>query len=284
MASHNFFKDSIGYFVLRQAKSILRKLRLIGLVWNSTLLASAVVSFPRNIRLWRASAEDGQLIPPLKCIAAVTGSCDVKWFLESGKLALRSIAEALNRNGLQMDDFQKILDFGCGCGRVIRHLGKKYKGQIYGTDMNSQLVMWSDQNLRFASFGKNGLSPPLKHLDETFDFVFALSVFTHLSEPLQVSWIKELSRVLRQGGYLLITTHSARDIEGRLSEAETARFNRGHLIVHGEDLTGTNLCTAYHPMEFIREKLISGFSLIDFVEEGAKGNPFQNLFLLRKLQ
>jgi hypothetical protein len=54
------------------------------------------------------------------------------------------------------------------------------------------------------------------------------------------------------------------------------------LIVHGIR-PGTNLCSAYHSMTFIREKLTRGFSIVDFVEEGAKGSPFQDVFLFRKL-
>ena len=103
-----------------------------------------------------------------------------------------------------------------------------------------------------------------------------------MPEHLQLFWMEELSRVLRQGGYLIITTHSARDIQGQLDERESERFQEGKLIVRGENLAGTNLCTAYHPMPFIQDKLSAGFYLIDFVEEGAKGNPFQDMFLLKK--
>jgi len=266
----------------RHAKNALRRLGLLNLAWDSALLAGAVTSFPRNVSFWKKGAEDGLAIPPLSFIASVTGSCDVRWFLESGKSAFQSITHVLVRNALQINDFHDILDFGCGCGRVIRHVGRLDGGRIYGTDINSELISWSNRNLPFASFGNNDLSPPLKYPDQTFDFVFALSVFTHMTEQLQLSWMHELSRVLRQGGYLLITTHSARDIHGQLSETEGERFREGKLVVQGENLAGTNLCTAYHPATFIREKLIEGYSVVDFVEEGARGNPFQDIFLLKK--
>lgn len=266
----------------RQAKNTLRRLRLLKLAWDSALVASAIASFPRNTSFWKKGVDDGLAIPSLRSIASVTGSCDVRWFLESGKSALGSIGEVLNRNGLQINDFREILDFGCGCGRVIRQLKDLKSAHIHGIDMNPELIGWSSRNLQFAQFSQNDLNPPLKYQDQTFDFIFSLSVFTHMPEYLQLLWMHDLSRILRRGGYLIITTHSARDMNGQLSQRESKRFYEGKLIVQGENLAGTNLCTAYHPRQFIHEKLASEFLIVDFVEEGAKGNPFQDMFLLKK--
>ena len=52
----------------------------------------------------------------------------------------------------------------------------------------------------------NPLHPPLVYPGEAFDLVYAFSVFTHLPESIQFSWMRELSRVLKAGGYLAIST------------------------------------------------------------------------------
>src|SRR3546814_2338282 len=49
------------------------------------------------------------------------------------------------------------------------------------------------------------LTPPLAFADESFDLVYALSVFTHIPLELQRDWLDELRRVLVPGGYLLCT-------------------------------------------------------------------------------
>src|SRR5947208_884804 len=76
----------------------------------------------------------------------------------------------------------------------------------------------------------NGLAPPLAFDDASFDLVYALSVFTHLTGDLQVAWRDELRRVLRPGGRLLITTHG-RSYVPRLDVEERERFESGELVV-----------------------------------------------------
>jgi ubiquinone/menaquinone biosynthesis C-methylase UbiE len=127
----------------------------------------------------------------------------------------------------------------------------------------------------------NGLHPPLNYSDETFDCIYALSVFTHFTEALQSQWIKELWRVAKPGGYLLITTHGESYMTEMLPE-EQAMFRAGQLVTRSEIQAGTNSCAAFHPPAYVQKTFAHGFNVIDFVPEGAKGNPHQDVFLLRK--
>jgi SAM-dependent methyltransferase len=117
--------------------------------------------------------------------------------------------------------------------------------------------------------------------DESFDLVYALSVFTHLTGDLQIAWRDELRRVLRPGGLLLVTTHG-RSYVPRLGDDERERFERGELVVRWGDVAGTNLCSAYHPEAYLRDTFAQGFAFLELEAEGARGNPTQDLVLLRK--
>jgi ubiquinone/menaquinone biosynthesis C-methylase UbiE len=127
----------------------------------------------------------------------------------------------------------------------------------------------------------NGLEPPLIFGDESFDLVYAISVFSHLTAPLQIGWRNELRRVLRPGGLLLLTTQGSSYLRVLKSE-EADRFSRGELVVRWGDEAGTNLCRAYHPESYLRDTFARGFEFVRLEPEGALGTPTQDLVVLRK--
>ena len=43
------------------------------------------------------------------------------------------------------------------------------------------------------------------------------------------------------------------------------------------------MCGAYHPEIYVRERLARGFQVVEFVPEGAAGNPYQDAYLLRRV-
>jgi len=227
------------------------------------------------------AAADGLPVPPARLIMRVAGSPDVAWFLESGRLAAESIRAALERASTRIEDARAILDFGCGCGRVLRNW-VDLPGTVAGSDLSADAIAWCRENLRFAHFETNTLVPPLAFDDASFDLAYALSVFTHLPEAMQLDWMDELARVTRPGGHLLVTTHGERYRE-RLDVGERERFERGDLVVRWAEVAGTNLCTTFHPPSWVRERLVPHeFEEVAFVAEGAAGNPYQDLFLLRR--
>jgi len=151
--------------------------------------------------LSKRRASDGLPLPPKRLNFLVTGAEDENWFMEGGLLGKRCVLEALERNGIQLASDSAALDFGCGCGRVLRHF-KDFSWRLFGCDWNARLVRWNRRHLPFAQFAQNGLAPPLPYPDQSFHLIYAFSVFTHLSETLQHAWKSELRRVLKPGGTL----------------------------------------------------------------------------------
>jgi hypothetical protein len=93
--------------------------------------------------------------------------------------------------------------------------------------------------------------------------------------------MSEFERVLRPGGHSVVTTHGARYVD-RLTRAERRKFDEGRLVVRRAALAGTNHCTAFHPETYVREELANGFELLELEPEGARGDPHQDLVLLRR--
>ena len=233
------------------------------------------------IRRDNTLASDGLPYPPPRLCFIVSGNYDPGYFFSSGANGAKSIRCILERNGKQISDFQNILDFGCGCGRIIRHWNGIQGIKISGTDINSLLIKWARKKLKFAHFRTNSLFSRLTYPDEAFDFIYAISVFTHLKEELQLWWMNELTRILRPGGFLLITV-KGEDKRSKLDSADVERFDSGKLIVVEAESSGSNYCAAYHPDSYVRNVLSGNLTVMEHERSGSKDTG-QDFYLFRKM-
>jgi SAM-dependent methyltransferase len=227
---------------------------------------------------------DGLPIPPAELISQVAGPLSDAEFLAGGAAGRRIISETLGRNGVDVDQLSSLLDFGVGCGRVARHwVG--IPAEVHGCDYNPALVEWCDANLPHVRATRNKLDPPLPYDGEMFDFVYALSVFTHLTESQQRTWSAELRRVTRVGGHVLFTTHGPtfphQDPSFSTPEIRE-RLERGELIVFEPGHAGRNNCAALSPRSWVEANMLDGFELVEYVERGAEMNGGQDIYLVRR--
>ena len=230
-----------------------------------------------------AGTVDGGLpIPPARLrVQAGPRHADADFFLRSGNAHAKLIGRLLAEAGTSLDSIAALLDWGCGCGRVLRHWSDLPGTGVYGCDINPRMVEWCRNNLAFAEVELNGVAPPLPYDEGSFDLMYAFSVMTHLPEDLQHAWMKESLRVLRPGGYLLITTLGEYYLtRNRLSEAERRRFLDGEVVVLYEGSPGTSLCSAYHPPEYVQRELAADFELVSVRPAADEGR--HDIHLLRK--
>lgn len=225
-------------------------------------------------------APDGLPVPPPHLVHLVAGHFDVAAFYHNGNLGADCIRGVLEKNGIDMRRLSAILDFGCGCGRILRFWHDLKGPRIHGSDYNRDLVRWCQGHLPFAQFKNNKPFPPLAYEDEAFGLIYAISVFTHLAGEWQIPWMKELHRVCQPGGFVLITVHGENHV-ARLPDEEREKFQSGKLAVIRKKHTGTNICGAYHPESYVRNVLAEGFSVIDFLPLGAK-DANQDMYLLQR--
>ena len=99
---------------------------------------------------------------------------------------------------------KRVLDFGCGAGRVLRHLVPEApRAELWGCDIDRPSIEWLEQNLSPPlHVFVNGERPPLPHASGTFDLIYAASVFTHLVDEWS-AWLLELHRLLADDGLLV---------------------------------------------------------------------------------
>lgn len=216
-------------------------------------------------------------MPSPDLVYLVTGQYSIEAFYDNGVIGYDSIVSMLARNKIDQRALATVLDFGCGCGRVMRHWSTC---NVLGCDYNPELVSWCDESLPFATVSVNGTEPPLQYGDSEFDFTYVISVFTHLKPELQVPWFSELARVLKPGGYLYVTFHGSSHLD-KLTDDDKRRFSAGDLVVINEEHSGTNACAVFHPEGYVRRTFGSILDLVDFVPVGAK-DASQDAYLFRR--
>jgi SAM-dependent methyltransferase len=225
---------------------------------------------------------DGIALPPARLRADVSSrGTNAREFLKRGARAAATVRSAAESAGVELEALEVILDFGCGCGRVARRWANLDGPEIHGCDPSQDAVSWCRENLGFLEATVSRDEPPAPYPPQRFDLIYAFSVFTHLTEPLQRSWAEELARIAKPNGLLLLTTHgdAYRD---RLPAAERSRYDRGEIVVRYPRSTGANICGAHHPFSAMTALLEhASWELVSFDPAGARGVGRQDLYLAR---
>jgi ubiquinone/menaquinone biosynthesis C-methylase UbiE len=134
-------------------------------------------------------------------------------YLRGGQIDAETILAHLAEVDATVEPGSRVLDFGCAEGRVIRFFPRDQQSELWGVDINAERIAWAQRHLpppfRFAT---TTTAPHLPFEDNYFDLVYAVSVFTHISE-LGDAWFLELLRVLRPGGHAYLTIHDEHTVE-----------------------------------------------------------------------
>lgn len=136
----------------------------------------------------------------------------------------RILDQEIPREFLNVDDL-RILDYGGGWGRITRLLLRSFKpGNISSVDVDERLVSAGQEALPCIDFKRIESGGRLPYEDQTFDVVIANSVFSHLSEDLQMKSLGELARICRPNARLFLTTLSNLHLDNWLKNEEQARW------------------------------------------------------------
>lgn len=109
-------------------------------------------------------------------------------------------------------DYESILDFGIGSGRLAR-MFHDFKGSYAGADVDGELVDWVNGALPWVRATATTARKPLPFPDGSFDCVISISVFTHMNEADSEFYLSELHRVTRPGASLMLTVSGKRVVE-----------------------------------------------------------------------
>ncbi len=179
---------------------------------------------------------------------------------------------------------KRVLDFGCGVGRVLRQFAPEAKeAEFWGCDLDTPSVEWLQKNLSppFQIF-ESGEEPGLPQEDGFFDLIYAYSVYTHFTDNW-AGWLLEHHRVLADGGLLFATFLG----EGMLEPLTGEKWDEDRIgmnpLMHGYswDLGGP---IALNSPWWIRAHWGRAFDIIELLPVIEEGVPSHGVVLARKKQ
>lgn len=119
-----------------------------------------------------------------------------------------------------------VLDIGCGCGKIARHLYMVPGAQYIGVDLFLPAILWcrtafkelAGSRFLFEHFdgvsevyNPSGTIKPSEYRlpvkDQSIDMTVCASLFTHLREPDLLHYLSEIHRVLKDDGRALVSIH-----------------------------------------------------------------------------
>lgn len=196
-----------------------------------------------------------------------------------GRLHVAQMREIVQASGFSFEKHGRILDFGCGAGRMIRHFRDLSEAcEIWGTDISAEHIYWCKQHLsppfHFATTTK---VPHLPFEDRSFQFIYCGSVFTHIDD-LADAWLLELKRILAPGGRLYLTIHDDHTValfeSGRYDSADIVRHMKSAAIYQqakhsfgmftiGRD----NASQVFYDLDYFSKSLRSMFEIVSITRE-----------------
>jgi hypothetical protein len=187
----------------------------------------------------------------------------------------------------------RLLDFGCGWGRLTRLFGKDLPpAQIFGCDSDAEILEWcrhipgtfrqSETRLRQLPF------------DEPFDLAFAFSVFTHLGPQTHESALTVLHDSLATTGVIVVTVRPRAFLEIRGGELSTlsdaavekllAAYDAGDFVYHPYNLLPVDGEVPYGeaviPLAYIQKSWTDRFEILA-EPSPSPSDPYQRLVVMR---
>ncbi len=208
---------------------------------------------------------------------------DYEQYYNDGKETAGEIIEQIKPYLLNNGKSLTVLDWGCGPGRILRHLPDMLPGgsKIFGADYNEKYVDWCNANLKDVECVKSDLHPPSPFNKESFDFIFGISVITHLSANSIKLWMKELARVLNGTGILYLTIQGDA-FKMKLMPSEQELFSEGKVITRGNVREGHRLYSTFQPGNNFEEMLVPYFKILVHSTNPGNEQVAQDIWILQK--
>jgi len=123
---------------------------------------------------------------------------EVAWTSKRIEATLESLL-----SDIALNPHMRVLELGCGLGRLLKPLAQKYACSFCGIDLSQDILAYAKDSLEGLEnvFLKQNDGVTIPFEDESFDFCFSVCVFQHIGlREVQKKYVREAYRVLKPGG------------------------------------------------------------------------------------
>jgi SAM-dependent methyltransferase len=203
--------------------------------------------------------------PPAALRSRAFGTSSRRAFKSIGAWAAGEIFRAARQEQIVREAEVRILDFGCGCGRVAASLQELWPAvSIVGVDVDEPAVAWCRDNLR-GEYHVIDSDAPLAFANGAFRIVYAISVFTHMTESQQLGAVREIHRVLAPSGLFIVSTRPsllAATMASKLPDRARQTLEReGFLFVPGRGDRFTDAVT-FQSADYVQTRWERWFTML----------------------
>jgi SAM-dependent methyltransferase len=156
-------------------------------------------------RDWTALGAEDALWAVLTLPGKRDGAWDIDQFLATGRADVDVSVAWLGELGLPTR-WERVLDFGCGVGRLSQALARQ-ADEVIGVDISPPMLRVArtiDRTGGACRFMLNETADLRQFPDGHFDLVYCILVLQHLPRPVIEGYLAEFLRVLRPGGTALV--------------------------------------------------------------------------------
>jgi ubiquinone/menaquinone biosynthesis C-methylase UbiE len=171
------------------------------------------------------ASPSGEPDPVVEEFARLAEDYDAKWsfYVEA------TTRETLARLSIRPTD--RVLDVGCGTGTLLQQLHRACAtAQLAGVDPVSAMLNVARRRLPSTVELREGWADRLPYDDGSFDVVVSCNMFHYIRRP--VAALREMNRVLRKGGELVITDWCDDYLACRVCDWYLRLFSRSHVKVY----------------------------------------------------
>lgn len=235
--------------------------------------------------------DDGIPIPPAWLIQAFTGGPDTVDHIESGKRSADYYVDLYNRLCGDFAGIERILDFGCGCGRVLSRMPVGGDVRYFGVDLHAGGMEWLRKTMPAGTFFPGAEMPPLDFDDRTFDLIYSVSVLTHLDRDQERAWLDEWHRLLQVGGHVIATFRAEDWVEQNTVERQKQAIQKAWRTSNGfcyqkhrywDGIFPEFYAGTYQTIDYVRSNWGRRFEILTIVPAADSPNE-QNTAVMRKV-